>query len=127
MKLRRSFFRFGIACIVATVLSACLAADAWAFREERRGYYGGFEREGEVVEGPRGGAAAVGPYGGEAVRGPAGNVVVGRPIGDRVDVLPDSATAVAVGDQMYYVDGSGVYYLPCADDSTVFCVVPAPQ
>jgi glutamate synthase domain-containing protein 3 len=77
--------------------------------------------------GPRGGAAVVGPYGGTAVRGPGGNVYVGRPVGERVAVLPDSATAVAVGDQMYYVDGSGVYYLPCEDDSTVFCIVPAPQ
>jgi len=77
--------------------------------------------------GPRGGAAVVGPYGGTAVRGPGGNVYVGRPVGERVAVLPDSATAVAVGDQMYYVDGSGVYHRPCEEDSTVFCVVPAPQ
>ena len=112
---------------MTAAILAVVVPEASAFREERRGYYGGFEREGEAVEGPRGGAAAVGPYGGTAVRGPAGNVYVGRPIGDRVDVLPDSATAVAVGDQMYYVDASGVYYLPCADDGTVFCVVPAPQ
>ena len=127
MKLRRNFFRFGIVCIVAATLSAYLAADAWAFRGERRGDYGGFERDGVAVEGPRGGAAVVGPYGGAAVRGPAGNTYVGRPVGERVAVLPDSATAVAVGDQMYYVDGIGGYYLPCEDDSTVFCVVPAPQ
>ena len=78
------------------------------------------------MEGPRGGSAAVGPYGGAAVRGPEGNVAVGRPVGDRVAILPDNASAVAVGDQMYYVDGS-VYYLLCADDNTVYCVVPAPQ
>jgi hypothetical protein len=53
-------------------------------------------------------------------------VAVGRRVGDRVVILPENAGAVAVGDQMYYVDGS-VYYLPCADDNTVYCVVPAPQ
>jgi hypothetical protein len=111
--------------MTAATLTA-VVPEASAFREERRGYYGGVERERGFAESPRGGAAVVGPYG-TAVRGPAGSVYVGRPIGDRVDVLPDSATAVAVGDQMYYVDGSGVYYLPCEDDNTVYCVVPAPQ
>ena len=111
--------------MTAAILTA-VVPEASAFREERRGYYGGVERERGFAEGPRSGAAAVGPYG-TAVRGPAGNVYVGRSVGDRVDVLPDTATAVAVGDQMYYVDGSGVYYLPCEDDSTVYCVAPAPQ
>ena len=56
-----------------------------------------------------------------------GNVFVGRALDDRVAVLPDSATALIVGGQTYYVDGSGVYYLPCDDDNTVYCVVPDPQ
>jgi hypothetical protein len=72
--------------------------------------------------GPRGERAVEGPRGG-AVEGPRGNVAVGT----RYNVLPDSAKATIVGDRTYYVDGSGVYYLPCDDDTTVFCVVPAPQ
>lgn len=127
MKLRSGFFRVAIFFIAAAVISIRLMPDAQAFREERRGYYGGVEREGEVETGPRGGAAVEGPYGGAAVRGPEGNVAVGRRVGDRVAYLPDDASAVPVGDQVYFVDGSGVYYLPCEDDSTVFCVVPAPQ
>jgi len=136
MKPQRILSRIAVFFMMAAVISPCLLPDALAFREERRGYYGGVEREDEFAVGPRGGAAAVGPhggavavgpYGGVAVRGPQGNVLVGRAVGDRVVILPDSATAVAVGDQMYYVDASGVYYLPCTDDATVFCVVPAPQ
>jgi len=126
MKLQRSLFRIAIVFMTAAVVSPFFLPDARAFRGEGRGYYGGAEREGGYVEGPRGGSAAVGPYGGAAVRGPEGNVAVGRPVGDRVAILPDNASAVAVGDQMYYVDGS-VYYLLCADDNTVYCVVPAPQ
>jgi|WetSurMetagenome_2_1015567.scaffolds.fasta_scaffold468805_2 hypothetical protein len=144
MKLQRSLFRIAIFIMAAAVVSPFFLPDARAFRGEERGYYGGADREGGYVEGPRGGAAAVGPYGGAAVRGPEGNaavrgpyggvavrgpegnVAVGRAVGDRVAILPDNASAVAVGDQMYYVDGS-VYYLPCADDNTVYCVVPAPQ
>jgi hypothetical protein len=135
MRLQRSLFRIAVFAIAAAVASPFVLPDAQAFRGEGRGYYGGDEREGGYVEGPRGGSAAVGPYGGAAVRGPyggvavrgpEGNVAVGRPVGDRVVILPDNASAVAVGDQMYYVDGS-VYYLPCADDNTVYCVLPAPQ
>jgi hypothetical protein len=144
MRLQRILFRSAVFLIATAVVSSFVLPDAQAFRGEGRGYYGGDEREGGYVEGPRGGAAAVGPYGGAAVRGPEGNaavrgpyggvavkgpegnVAVGRPVGDRVVILPDNASAVAVGDQMYYVDGS-VYYLPCADDNSVYCVVPAPQ
>jgi hypothetical protein len=126
VKPQRSLFRIAIFFTVAAVISPFVLPEALAFRGEGRGYYGGGEREGWYVEGPRGGAAAVGPYGGVAVRGPEGNVAVGRTVGDRVAFLPDNASAVFVGDQMYYVDGS-VYYLPCADDSTDYCVVPAPQ
>jgi len=42
-------------------------------------------------------------------------------------VLPDSAQSVIVGDRTYYVDDSNVYYLPCDDDDSVFCVVPPPE
>ena len=71
-------------------------------------------RRGRAVEGPRGNTAA---------EGPRGNVAVGT----RFNSLPDSAKPLIVGDQTYYVDDSGVYYLPCDDDDTVFCVVPAPN
>jgi hypothetical protein len=123
MKTHRRIFRIAVLFMLVAAISPCLLAEALAFRGERRGY----EREGAYIEGPRGGAAAVSPYGGVAVRGPEGNVAVGRTVGDRVAILPDNASAVAVDDQMYYVDSSGVYYLPCADDNTVYCVVPAPQ
>jgi hypothetical protein len=127
MKTLRSLSRIAVLFMLVAAISPCFLLDALAFRGERRGYYGWGEREDAYIEGPRGGAAAVGPYGGMAVRGPEGNVAVGRTVGDRVAILPDNASAVAVDDQMYYVDGSGVYYLPCADDNTVYCVVPAPQ
>ena len=80
-------------------------------------------RGGGAVEGPRGGEAVEGPRGDVAVEGPRGNVAVGT----RYTVLPASAKSVIVGDRTYYMDDSGVYYLPCVDDATVFCVVPAPQ
>lgn len=65
--------------------------------------------------GPRGGAVAEGTDGGVIVRGPQGNGYVGWTVDDRMAVLPDSANSLIVGDQTYYVDGSGVYYLPCCD------------
>jgi hypothetical protein len=73
---------------------------------------------GVAAEGPRGNAAVAGPDGGVAAVGPRGNVAVGT----RVNVLPETANQVYVGDQVYYVD-SGVYYQTC-DDS--YCVVTAP-
>jgi hypothetical protein len=73
--------------------------------------------------GPRGGRAVEGPRGNVAVEGPRGNVAVGT----RYTVLPDSAKALILNNRTYYVDDSGVYYLPCDDDNTVYCVVPAPQ
>lgn len=127
MKLGRNLFGMAIFFMVTAMVFPFLLGDALAFRGERGGYVGGGEREGGFAEGPRGGGAAVGPDGGVVVRGPQGNVYVGRAVGDRVAVLPDSATALIVGDQTYYVDGSGVYYLPCDDDNTVYCVVPDPQ
>jgi len=80
-------------------------------------------RGGGAVAGPRGGAAVEGPGGNVAVEGPRGNVAVGT----RYNILPDSARSLIVGERTYYVDDSGVYYLPCDDDDTVFCVVSAPQ
>jgi len=81
--------------------------------------------------GPRGGRAFEGPRGGEAVEGPRGNVAVEGPrgnvaVGTRYNILPGSARVLIVGDRTYYVDDSGVYYLPCDDDDTVYCVVTAP-
>ena len=80
-------------------------------------------RGGGAVAGPRGGEAVEGPRGAEAVEGPRGNVAVGT----RYNVLPASARRLTVGDRIYYVDEVGVYYLPCDDDDSVFCVVDAPQ
>ena len=79
-------------------------------------------RGGRAFEGPRGGEAVEGPGGNAAVKGPRGNVAVGS----RYNILPDSARSVIVGDRTYYIDDTGVYYLPCDDDDTVYCVVPAP-
>jgi hypothetical protein len=81
--------------------------------------------------GPRGGRAVEGPRGAEAVEGPRGNVAVEGPrgnisVGTRYTVLPASVKALILNNRTYYVDDSGVYYLPCDDDNTVYCVVPAP-
>jgi hypothetical protein len=80
-------------------------------------------RGGKAVEGPRGGEVVEGPRGNVEAEGPRGNVAVGT----RYNVLPDSAKPVAVGDRTYYVDDHGVYYLPCVDDYTAYCVVSAPH
>jgi len=71
----------------------------------------------------RGGRAVEGPRGNIALEGPRGNVAVGT----RYPALPPSARSVTVGERTYYVDDSGVYYLPCDDDATVYCVVPTPE
>ncbi len=73
--------------------------------------------------GLRGGEGLHGPRGGVVVEGSRGTIA----IGSRYEVLPDSATMVYVQGQNYYVDDTGVYYLPCDDDDTVYCVVPAPS
>lgn len=127
MKLKKNLFGVTIFFMVAVMVSPCFLPNAQAFRAGRGGPVDSVDREGEFAEGPRGGAVAAGPEGGVVARGPQGNVYVGRPMGDRVAVLPASADLLIVGDQTYYVDGSGVYYLPCVDDPTVYCVVPNPQ
>jgi len=112
MKPVRGFFGIAIIFIAAVMVFSCFLknAEAWV-------------RGGGAVEGPRGGTAVEGPRGNTAVEGPRGNVAVGS----RFNSLPDSAQSVFVGDRTYFMDNSGVYYLPCDDDNTVFCVVPAPQ
>ena len=106
--------------MLAVIGLSCLSKNAEAFRGG-----GAFEgpRGGEAVEGPRGGQAVEGPRNNVAVEGPRGNVALGT----RYNVLPLSANSVVVGERTYYLDDGGVYYLPCEDDSTVYCVVAAPQ
>jgi hypothetical protein len=112
MKLGRNHSVVAIFSMAAVMAFSCLfMRNAEAFRG------------GGAVEGPRGGEAVEGPRGNVGVEGPRGNVAVGT----RYNVLPASAQSVIVGDRTYYVDGSGVYYLPCDDDASVFCVVPAPK
>jgi len=102
MKSARGVFPVAIFFMAAVMVFPCFSRNAEAFRG------------GRAVECPRGNMA---------VEGPRGNVAVGT----RYNVLPDSARSVVVGDRTYYVDGSEVYYLPCDDDATVYCVVPAPE
>jgi hypothetical protein len=102
MKPWRGGFVIANIFMVAVMGFSCFLKNAEAFRG------------GEAVEGPRGNVAA---------EGPRGNVAVGT----RYNSLPASASSIVVGDRTYYVDGSGVYYLPCDDDDTVYCVVSAPQ
>ncbi len=152
MKFKQKFFVTVIFLIVASMVFPCFLPNVLAFRGGGGGRAGGGERGGEfsedsrdseVAEGPRdgevnrgpyggvaaegsrGGEAAVGPEGRAIARGPEGNVYAGR-VGDRVAVLPETADMLAVGERTYYVDG-GVYYLPCDDDNSSYCVVPAPQ
>ena len=111
MKSGRGVFGIEILFIVAIMIFSNFISDADAG-----------PRGGRAFEGPRGGEAVEGPGGNGAVKGPRGNVAVGT----RYNILPDSARAVIVADRTYYVDDSDVYYLPCDDDDTVYCVVPAP-
>jgi hypothetical protein len=103
MKSGRGVFVIAIFLIAAVLVFSCFLTNAEA--------------------GPRGGSAVEGPMGNVGVEGPRGNVAVGM----RYSVLPDSAKARILNNRTYYVDDNGVYYLPCDDDDTVFCVVPAPQ
>ena len=117
MRFRRVITRSAVRLAGLTVVLLLVLGNAEAFRDFRGG---------EVVEGRDGGAAVFGMDGRAAVRGPDGNIYYRRAVGARVDVLPDSVSAVNVGGQVYYVDGTGAYYQPCEDDSTVYCVVPDP-
>jgi len=103
MKSGRGFFVIAIFLMAVVVVCSCFLRNAEA--------------------GPRGGSAVQGPRGKMAVEGPRGNVAVGT----RYTVLPDSARAVIVRDRNYYVDDTYVYYLPCDDDVTVYCVVLPPE
>ena len=128
MKSEKGVFAFGIFLLTAVMIFSCFLRNAEAFRGA--GAVQG-PRGGEAVEGPRGGAAVEGPRGGTAVEGPRGNVAAEGPrgnvaVGTRYNVLPADAQPVFVRDRTYYLDDSGVYYLPCADDGTVYCVVVAP-
>jgi hypothetical protein len=111
MKSDRGVFVIAIFLIVAAMIFSSFISNAEAG-----------PRGGRAFEGPRGGEAVEGPRGNVAVQGPRGSVAVGT----RYNILPDSTRSVIVGDRTYYVDDSGVYYLPCDDDDTVYCVVPAP-
>jgi hypothetical protein len=122
----------GLFIIAAIFMAAVLIspsflrnAEAWprgdSEFEEQRGVQ--VARGIEAARGPRGGEAVEGPRGNVAAEGPRGNVAVGT----RYPVLPDSAKSLIVGDRTYFLDEGGVYYLPCDDDNTVYCVVPAPQ
>ena len=111
MKSGRGVFLVVWFFIAIAIIFSCLISDADAGPRGGRGFEG--QRDGEAVEGPGGNAA---------VEGPRGNVAVGT----RYNILPDSARSVVVDDRTYYVDDSELYYLPCDDDDTVYCVVPAP-
>ena len=129
MKSERAVFAFGILFVTVVMIFSCFLRNADA--APRGGGAVGGPRGGGAVEGPRGGEAVEGPRGGAAVVGPRGNVAVEGPrgnvaVGTRYNALPVSANPVVIGTQTYYLDDSGVYYLPCADDSTVYCVVAAP-
>ena len=125
--------------IIMIMVVAMTASVGFLQKAEARGLGGGggredFQREGSI-EDPRGGEAVEGPYGRKAAEGPNGggeDVLVAAPregvgaavaVGTRIAVLPETATQVAVADQVYYVD-SDVYYQAC-DDS--YCVVTNPQ
>jgi hypothetical protein len=111
MKSGRGVLLIAIFFMAAVIVFSCFLRNAEAFRG------------GRAVEGPRGGEAVEGPRGNVGIEGPRGNVAVGT----RFHSLPTSAKSLIVGDQTYYVDDDGVYYQPCDDDETVFCVVSAPQ
>jgi len=111
MKPGRGIFEISIFLVAAAMVFSCFIKSAEAG-----------PRGGMAFEGPRGGAAVEGPGGNVSAEGPRGNIAVGT----RYNILPVSARSVIVGDRTYYVDDSSVYYLPCNDDDTVYCVVPAP-
>ena len=111
MKSGRVVLWIAIFFMAAVVVFSCYSRNA----EARRG----------------GGRPVVGPGGG-AVGGPTDNLPAEKPRGDvgvgtRFNSLPASAKARIVGGVTYYVDDDDVYYLPCEDDPTVYCVVEPPE
>ena len=104
-------FRFRLQSLLVSMAVVVLCSSQAMVADGRERGEG---RETEVVRGPMGSVA---------VEGPRGNVAVGT----RYNVLPSSANTVFVQGQTYYVDGDGIYYLPCDDDNTVYCCVAAPQ
>ena len=112
MKSEKGVFVIALFLMAAVLVFSCLLRNAEAG-----------PRGGRAVEGPRGGGAVEGPAGNVAVEGPRGNVAVGS----RYNSLPASVRNIIIGDRTYYVDDGGFYYLPCDDDNTVYCVVPAPE
>jgi hypothetical protein len=116
MNSKRSHFVIIVFFMMIIFVTLCFFNNA-----EARGIEG--SRGGEAVEGPRGNVAVEGPQGNVAVEGPQGNVAVGA----RFPYLPDSANAIIVGDRTYNMDANGVYYLPCDDDNSVYCVVDPPS
>lgn len=98
-------------CLVAVMVFSCLWSSVEAFPHGERAVR---VPHGEAVEGPRGNVA---------VHGEREKVAVGT----RRAVLPYSARTVVVADRTYYVDENDVYYVPCEDDDTFYCVVAAPE
>ena len=112
MKSGRGFFVIVIFLIAAVMVFSCFLRNVEAG-----------PRGGRAVQTPRGGEAVEGPMGNVGVEGPRGNVAVGT----RYSVLPASARAIILNNRTYYVDDTYVYYLPCDDDTTVYCVVLPPE
>jgi hypothetical protein len=112
MKSGRGFFVSVIFLIAAVMVFFCFLRNVEAG-----------PRGGRAVQTPRGGEAVEGPRGNAGVEGPRGNVAVGT----RYSVLPASARAIILNNRNYYVDDTYVYYLPCDDDTTVYCVVLPPE
>ncbi len=104
-------------CVIAILLIAAMVFSCFLRSAEAR------PRGGRAVQGPRSGEAGDGQKGNVAVEGIRGNVAVGT----RYTVLPPSAKAVILDNRTYYVDDTYVYYLPCDDDTTVYCVVLPPE
>jgi len=116
-------FKAGIGLVALVAIAVWVSPPGLTAAEFRREE--GF-RGGEAVEGFGGQAVVRGPDGNVYTRTPAGDVYTDGQVARRLDILPYSALPVILGDQVYYQDGN-TYYLPCPDDPTSYCVVPAPQ
>jgi hypothetical protein len=105
-----------VVLLISIFFMATVVVFAYSLRNAEAG------RGGRGVGGPRGGAVG-GPGVNVPAQTPRGNVAVGT----RFNSLPVSAKARIVGGVTYYVDDDDVYYLPCEDDPTVYCVVEPPE